>query len=81
MEWLRAAVPVFVSVPPAGVQVTAYPVIGLPPVFAGAKKLTLPVVAPVEPLVTLVGGWGATALTVNESGPTDGAARKPEPPD
>ena len=80
MEWLRAVVPVFVSVPPAGAQVTAYPVIGLPPVFAGAKKLTLPVVAPVEPLVTLVGGWGATALTVNESGPTDGAARKPEPP-
>ena len=35
-------VPVFVSVPPAGLLVTAYPVIGNPPSDAGARNVNDP---------------------------------------
>ena len=62
IEWLRLVVPVFASVPPAGAHVTAKPVIALPPLFAGAVKLTVPVVGPVALPMMPVGAPGAVAV-------------------
>ena len=55
--------PAFESIPPAGDDVTVYPVIDVPPVLAGAINETvaceLPAVA-----VTLVGASGTVEFTV-----------------
>jgi hypothetical protein len=41
MICVNAVLPVFVSVPSDGVEVTVYPVITVPPVFVGALKETV----------------------------------------
>jgi hypothetical protein len=52
MAWLRDVEPALVSVPPAGLDVTVYPVIAVPPLETGAVKVTvaeaLPAVATTE---------------------------------
>ena len=57
-----------VAVPPAGFDVTVYPVIALPPLFVGATKATLAEVFPAV-ATTLVGAPGtvvaADVLKVN----------------
>src|SRR6185436_20476995 len=40
-ECVSDVVPALLSTPPAGFEVTVYPVIALPPLLAGAVKLTL----------------------------------------
>jgi hypothetical protein len=63
-----------VSVPPAGFDVTVYPVIALPPLLTGAVKVTLACALP-PVAVTAVGAPGTVAgVTL-----FDGADAGPEP--
>jgi hypothetical protein len=52
--------PALLSTPPAGFDVTVYPVIALPPLLIGAVKLTLAVALP-PVAVTAVGAPGTVA--------------------
>jgi hypothetical protein len=66
--------PELLSTPPAGFDVTVYPVIALPPLFKGAVKLTLAWALP-PVAITAVGGPGsAEGVTLFE-----GADAAPEP--
>jgi hypothetical protein len=47
-----------VPVPPAGLDVAVYDVIGEPPLFTGAVYVTVAVVPPVEVAVPIVGAPG-----------------------
>ena len=60
ITWDVAVVPALLSTPPAGFDVTTYPVIALPPVLAGAVNVTVACVLP-GVAVTFVGGPGAVA--------------------
>jgi hypothetical protein len=74
--WVVAVDPALLSMPPGGLDVTVYPVIGLPPSYAGKKvtvACTLLVIA-----VTPVGAsgkvpTGATLLEAAEGAPTPAA--------
>ena len=55
-----AVVPALLSTPPAGLDVTVYPVIALPPVLAGGVKLTLAWAFPAV-AVAAVGAFGTVA--------------------
>ena len=55
-----AVVPALLSTPPAGVEVTVYPVIALPPLLTGGVKLTLACAFP-PVAVTEVGAPGTVA--------------------
>src|SRR6266567_3641234 len=54
--------PALLSVPPAGCELTVYPEIALPPVFAGGTKET-PACALPAMARTLVGGSGTVGIT------------------
>jgi hypothetical protein len=41
IEWDREVEPALLSVPPAGLEVTVYPVMAEPPMFAGAVNVTV----------------------------------------
>ena len=64
MLCVRPVVAALASTPPAGFEVTVYPVIALPPVMAGAVKLTLVVALPAvaEPMVGAPGTPAGVAL-------------------
>ena len=63
MLCVRPVVAALASTPPAGFEVTVYPVIALPPLLPGAVKLTLAVVAP-GVAVPMVGAPGIVAAGV-----------------
>ena len=63
IECERDVLPALVSVPPAGMDVTVYPVIADPPFEAGAVNETLAEAFEAE-AVTPVGAPGTTALAV-----------------
>ena len=60
MLCVRPVVAALASTPPAGFEVTVYPVTAVPPLLAGALKLTLAVVLPVA-AVPIVGAPGTPA--------------------
>src|SRR5512141_387476 len=55
--WLNPVVPALLSVPPAGLEVTVYPVMALPPLLAGAVKVTVACALPAV-AVPMVGALG-----------------------
>src|ERR1700693_5419523 len=57
MAWLSPVVPALLSTPPAGLEVTVYPVIAEPPLLAGAVKVTVAVALPAV-AVPMVGAPG-----------------------
>ena len=59
--WVKVVLPAFASTPPAGFDVTVYPVIALPPSLAGALKVTLAELLPGD-ATTLLGGSGTPLL-------------------
>ena len=46
MKWFRAVVPACASMPPAGFEVTVYPLIAAPPLTADAEKVTVATALP-----------------------------------
>jgi hypothetical protein len=63
IEWDREVEPALLSVPPAGLEVTVYPVMAEPPMFAGAVNVT------VEPVTVAL-----VSLATNVAVPIVGAA-------
>ena len=60
MLWVRPVVAALASTPPAGFEVTVYPLTAVPPLLAGAVKVTLAVVLPAV-AVPMVGAPGTPA--------------------